>query len=114
LITIYHNPSCSKSCKAISILDEFGADFKVIDYLSDPPTEKELRGLLLLLNILAEDLIRKNEPVFLEKYVGSVKSEDEWISIMCQNPVLIQRPVLVDEKRAIIGRPAEKIIEFLK
>lgn len=114
MIKVYHNSSCSKSRGACDILSERGVEAEVIEYLKNPPTEAEISDLLVKLNMKATDLVRKNEVMFKQKYAGKDYSEEEWINILSRNPVLIERPIIVMGDKAIIGRPPEKVIEFLK
>lgn len=110
---IYHNPRCSKSRQALSILQEKPLDYEIIEYLKNVPTANELKALLLALNMNAEDILRKGESVYKENYKGKKLSEEEWIEAMVANPKLIERPIITDGKRAIIGRPPEKVLELI-
>lgn len=113
VIKIYHNNTCSKSLCALTVLEESGKKFDIINYLETPPTAEELDTILLQLHIPAMDLVRKNEPVYKELYEGKTFSNPEWVQIMVQHPILIERPIIVTDKGAVIGRPAEKILEVL-
>ena len=86
---------------------------EVVEYLKTPPTQKEIIELLKMLGMKAVDLVRKKEPLFLEKYEGKKLTEAQWIKAMAQNPILIERPIIVKGKKAIIGRPPEKVLEFI-
>ncbi|CAN5620262.1 hypothetical protein BH11BAC1_BH11BAC1_06170 [soil metagenome] len=83
-----------------------------IEYLVDVPSEKELKNILKLLGMKAADFIRKKEPLFKEKFEGKNFSEDEWIKIMLENPILIDRPVAIKDGKAVLCRPAEKALEL--
>ncbi len=113
-ITVYHNNRCSKSRCALSILEEKGIEPEIRYYLKDAPTVMELQELLKKLNIPAEELVRKNEKIYKEKYKGNAYSEEEWVQILSENPRLIERPVIIRGNRAIVGRPPELVEEFLK
>lgn len=113
MITIYHNSRCSKSREGIAFLENAKVDFQIINYLDNVPTKEELKELLLKLNLPAIDLIRKKEAIWIEQYKGKDLSEDELIEAMIQNPKLIERPIIVNGSKAVIGRPAEKIKEIL-
>lgn len=113
MMTIYHNKSCSKSCSALTVLEESGKPYQVIEYLSAVPSIEELKGLVEKLQCKAHDLIRTNEKVYVEQFKGKDLSDDEWIKAMHENPILIQRPIVVDEAKAIIVRTAEAL-ESLK
>jgi len=113
MIKIYHNNRCSKSRCALAVLEESGQDFEVVNYLEAVPTVAELTGIVEKLGIKAEDLVRKTETVYKEKYKGKILSEPEWILAMVENPMLIERPILVSGDRAVIGRPTEKVNDIL-
>lgn len=113
-ITIYHNTRCSKSREACSILQEENIPFETIEYLKTPPTEKEITSLLKMLGMKAEDIVRKNEPLYKEKFSGKKLSEEKWIKVLSENPILIERPIIVKGNKAVIGRPPEKVLELLK
>ncbi|HRG37008.1 MAG TPA: arsenate reductase (glutaredoxin) [Bacteroidia bacterium] len=112
-ITIYHNTRCTKSREACSILDEKGVPFETIEYLKTPLNQTEIKALLKKLNIKAEELVRKSEPLFKEKYASKKLTEAQWVKIFSENPILIERPILVKGNKAIIGRPVERVIEFI-
>ena len=83
-----------------------------IEYLVDVPSEKELKNILKLLGMKAADFIRKKEPLYKEKYEGKKLSEGEWIKIMLENPILIDRPVAIKDGKAVLCRPSEKVLEL--
>ena len=114
MITIYHKSSCNTSNRALNYLRASGKRFKVIDYLTDVPKVEEIEELLVKLGISAEELVRKKEPVFQEKFSGKKFSEKEWVKILNENPILIQRPILAKRTRAIIARPPELVISWIK
>lgn len=113
MITIFHNSRCSKSREGVSFLENAKVDFQIINYLDNVPTKKELQELLQKLNIPAIDLVRKKEAIWIEQYKGKELSEDELIEAMIQHPKLIERPIIVNGTKAVIGRPTEKIKEIL-
>jgi arsenate reductase len=110
---IYHNPRCSKSRNTLNIITEKGEDVTVIDYLKNPPTKSELKDLLKKLDIPAKDLVRKGEQAFKDNYKCKELTEDEWIDAMIKFPKLIERPIVVNGDKAVIGRPPEKVLEIL-
>ena len=110
---IYHNPRCSKSRNTLSIIQEMGNEVEIIEYLNSPPTAKELEVILEMLNIQPIELIRKNEIIWRENYRGKQMRDDEIINAMRENPKLIERPIVIKNGKAIIGRPPEKINEIL-
>ena len=109
---ILHNSRCSKSRSALEILEKRGVDFEIINYLTTPPTSKELKEILGKLKMPAKDIIRKGESVFKENYKGKTLTEDEWIEAMVKYPILIERPIIIDGEKAVIARPTEKIEEL--
>lgn len=113
-LKIYHNVRCSKSRDVCTILEKKKVKAEVIEYLKTPLTQKEIKALLKMLGMKASELVRKKEPLFLENYEGKKITEAEWLKILAKNPILIERPILVKGNKAIIGRPPEKVLEFLK
>lgn len=95
------------------MLEESGKDVEIIEYLKDTPSEEELRKVLALLGIPAEQLVRKNESIYKENFQGKSLSEAEWIKAMITFPKLIERPVVIDGNRAVIGRPPENVKQLL-
>jgi len=113
MIKIYHNNRCSKSRCAMTILEDSGKEFEVVNYLETVPTADELRAIVGKLGIAAHDLVRKSEAVYKEKYKGKNLSDEAWIVAMVENPILIERPILVSDDLAVIARPTEKIYDIL-
>lgn len=109
---IYHNPRCSKSRAGLKFIQDAGKEIEIIEYLKNPPTEKELKKIVKMLGMKPLDLIRKNEVVFKEQFKGKNYTDDEWIRIMAENPKLIERPIVIEGDKAVLGRPAEKIREL--
>ena len=87
--------------------------FVKTEYLVEVPTEAEIKEILTMLGMKAEDLVRKKEPLYKEKYEGKKISEKQWIKILHQNPILIERPIVVLNDKAIVGRPIERIVDFI-
>jgi arsenate reductase len=114
MIKIYHNPRCTKSRQGLEVLEKSGKQFEVIKYLENIPTKDELRKVLGYLNISAENLVRKNEAIWKENYRGKNLSEEEILDAMIQYPKLIERPIVLRDNKAVIGRPTEKIYDLLK
>ncbi|MGZ0017097.1 arsenate reductase (glutaredoxin) [Yeosuana sp. AK3] len=113
MITIYHNNRCSKSRMGLKLLEASGKEFKVIDYLENIPTFETLKEIIDLLGISPIELIRKNESVWKETYKNKALTDTELIQIMVENPKLIERPIVINGPRAVVGRPTEKIQEIL-
>lgn len=113
MLKIFHNPRCSKSRQALSILTDNNVDIKIIEYLKDSPTKDELKSILYKLNKKPLDIIRKGEAIYKDLFKGKEFTNEEWIDIMVQNPKLIERPIVFDENNAIIGRPPELVKQFI-
>lgn len=109
MIKIYHNPRCSKSRQGLAILEESEKDFEIIKYLDTPLSEKELTDIVSLLKIKPIDLVRKNEKIWKENFKGKELNDINIIKAMVENPKLIERPIVVNENKAVIGRPPENI-----
>jgi arsenate reductase len=86
---------------------------ETVEYLVEVPTQKEIREILKMLGIKAEQLVRRKEKLYKEKYEGKKISDAEWVRILSKNPILIERPIVVKGNKAVIGRPVEKIIDLL-
>lgn len=106
---IFHNNRCSKSRSTLQIIEEKGIDVDIINYLNTPPTKSELIDILNMLNLPAEKLIRKGEAIFKENFKGKQFSNDQWIDIMLEYPKLIERPIVIHNGKAVIGRPPENV-----
>jgi len=113
MITIYHNPRCSKSREGVCLLEEKGIEFETFRYLDEKITKRELKSLLKKLKIKPIELIRTKEELWKNNYAGKQLADDELIAIMINNPVLIERPIIVNGNKAVIGRPIEKIFEII-
>ncbi len=113
MLKVYHNTRCSKSREACSILQEENISFETVEYLKTPPTQSEIKDLLKKLGMKAEQIVRKSEPLYKEKFGDKKFSEAEWIKILSQNPILIERPIVVKGNKAVIARPPEKVLELL-
>ena len=110
---LFHNPRCSKSRDAATLLSEKGVDFEERLYLKEIPSREELEELVAMLDIRPYDLVRTSEKVFKEKFAKKHPTRFNWIREMIKYPQLIQRPILVHKKRAVIGRPPEKVLNLL-
>ena len=113
MLKIYYNPRCSKSRQGLSLLEESGKEFEVVKYLEDVPSEKELREITDLLGISPIELVRKNESIWKDNYKGKDLSDADIIKAMAENPKLIERPIVISGKKAVIGRPPENIKSVL-
>lgn len=113
-LKIYHNPRCRKSREALQYLEETKQSFDIINYLDNHLSIREIEQLLKELGYQPEDLIRKNEAIWKEQYKGKDLSIDELVTVLNENPKLIERPIISNGKSAVIARPLEKLINFLK
>ncbi len=113
MMTIYHNPRCTKSRQTLALIEEKGANFVVKEYLKNPPTKDDLKKVVSLLGIKPSELIRKGEAEFKENFKGKELSDDEWIDAMIAYPKLIERPIVIHENKAVIGRPPENVLDIL-
>lgn len=111
--TIYHNPKCSKSRATLALLQQNSVEPQIIDYLQQPPTKAELKAIVAKLGIKPEALLRKGEDIYKLKYAGRVLTDSQWIDAMVSDPILIERPIVVSGKRAVLGRPPENVLELV-
>lgn len=113
MIQIYHNNRCSKSRECLAILEKSGQDFEIIKYLENVPTLEELTEIVRKLQIKPIDLVRRNEKIWVENFKDKKLSDDEILMAMISNPILIERPIVVNGEKAVIARPMEKIADLL-
>ena len=111
-IKIYHNPRCSKSRKTLALLEKETTDFKIIEYLKNTLSFDEIKEIIEKLAIKPIDLVRKNEQIWKDNYKGKEMTDVEIIKVMEGNPKLIERPIVINEKNGIIGRPPEKVLSL--
>ena len=110
---IYHNPRCRKSREGIKYLESKKINFEVIDYIKNNLSSEQIRNILKKLQLKPIELVRKNEAIWKEKYKGKALTDEQLIEILSNEPKLIERPIIVSEKLAVIGRPAENIDKLL-
>lgn len=114
VVTIYHNPRCSKSRQTLQLLADHGIKVNVVEYLKAPPSRKELQHILTLLGMRPRELLRNGEPIYKTLKLDNEKMTDQQIiKAMVENPVLIERPIVVTDKQAAIGRPPERVLAIL-
>jgi arsenate reductase len=114
MTTIYHNPRCSKSRASLELLQSKGINPTIIKYLDTPPDRNELAQILEKLGLQAEQIVRKGERLYEELGLKSkMLSHQQWIDILVENPQLIERPIVVNGRKAAIGRPIERVIDIL-
>lgn len=113
-VTIYHNPRCSKSRETLALIEAKGVKPAVIEYLKTPPSAKELKGILAKLGMKPRALLRTKEPPYKDLGLDDPKlSGDALIKAMVENPVLIERPIVVNGDKAALGRPPEAVRKIL-
>ena len=113
MIKIYHNPRCKKSREGLAILEKSNKKFEIVRYLDDIPSVESLTEIIKLLEITPIQLIRKTESIWKERFKGKEMSDAEIIEAMISNPKLIERPIVINNNKAVIGRPPENIISIL-
>ena len=112
-VTIYHNPKCSKSRETLALLRNRGVEPLIVEYLKSPPPAAQLKAIVDKLGIRPEQLVRKGEEVYKSKYAGKTLTEAQWIDAMVEDPILIERPIVIAGRRAAIGRPPESVLPLL-
>lgn len=113
MIKIYHNPRCGKSREGLAILEKSQQRFEIIKYLETPPTRVELEKIIEQLGIKPIELIRIKENVWIEHFKGKNLSDSEVIDAILTYPILMERPIVIKGKKAVLGRPPEKIENIL-
>ena len=113
-LTIYHNPRCSKSRTTLALLEEQGQQPEVIQYLKTPPTAAELENILTMLGLEPRELMRKKEKEYKEAGLDDDSlSRKQLIDAMVKYPKLIERPIVIKDGKAVLGRPPEKVLDIL-
>lgn len=113
-VRIFFNPGCSKCRLTMDILNDKGLDATVVEYLKSPPSASELSEVLNLLGIEPRDLMRKHEKPYKENNLDNAElSREQLIQAMVKHPILIERPIVINGKKAIIGRPPERVLDIL-
>jgi arsenate reductase len=114
-LTLYYHDACSKCRKTLELLRESGRELEVVEYVRNPPSPEALDRLLTLLGAQPEDIVRKGEELYEELGLATdpPRSREEWIQVLILNPILIERPIVSDGRKAVIARPPEKARELL-
>lgn len=113
-VTIYHNPRCTKSRQTLALLQGRGIKPQIIEYLQTPPTVKELEALLVMLGLKPRDLMRKDEAVYKDQMLDNERlTHGQLVHAMVRTPALIERPIVVNNGKAAIGRPPENVLAIL-
>ncbi len=113
-IKVLHNSNCSKSNAVLEYLNENKIAFEVINIVEEPLSILEIKTVLKKLGNNISEIIRDNEKLYKEQFADKEYSEEEWLTILSENPSLMQRPILIKRSEAIIGRPIEKVIDFIE
>ena len=113
-IQIWHNPKCSKSRAAMELLENKNIDASVVKYLEQTPTKEQLIDVLKKLNMKASQLLRTGEDIYKELNLKDENDEEKIIEAMVKNPILIERPIIIKGKSAVIARPIENLEDLLK
>ncbi len=114
-VTIFHNPKCSKSRQTLDLLQNQGTTPTIIEYIKNPPNEEKLQEILSLLGMRPRDLMRKKEEVYTKLGLGNPDLSDaDLIGYMVKNPILIERPIVLANGKAALGRPPEQVLKILQ
>jgi len=113
MIKIYHNPKCRKSRETLDIIKASGKTPEIIEYLKTPPSVEELDDLLRKMDKMPEEIIRKGEDIYKLKFKNKDFSREEWLKVLVENPRLIERPIVVNGNRVVLGRPPENVKEII-
>ncbi len=113
-VTIYHNPRCSKSRQTLGLIEETGVSPQIIEYLHVKLTLKELQKILGLLNVDTREIMRTGDAIYLELGLDKPNlSQDQLLEAIIAHPALLQRPIVIANNRAVIGRPPENVLDIL-
>jgi arsenate reductase len=113
MIQIYHNPRCGKSRNCLAFIEETGQEFEVIKYLEEKPSFQELASIIKKLNCKPIHLVRLKEKIWIDSYKNKSLTDDDVIQAMVDNPILIERPIVIKGEKAIIGRVIDEVSEFV-
>lgn len=113
-VTIWHNQQCSKSRAAMAVLEENGLDPNVVHYLDEPLSADQIKQVLSMLGFSPRELMRTNEAAYKELGLAEVTDDEALVRAMVENPILIQRPIVISNGRAVLGRPPESVVSILK
>lgn len=113
-VRVFHNPKCSKCRLTMGILDDNGVDTTIVEYLKTPPNTAELSEILDLLGLEPRELMRRHEAPYKDNNLGDPDlTREQLIQAMIDNPILIERPIVINGDKATIGRPPEKVLDIL-
>ncbi|WP_304198261.1 arsenate reductase (glutaredoxin) [Flavobacterium alvei] len=113
MIQIYHNSRCGKSRECLAFLEDSDKEYEIVKYLENVPTFDELKSIIKKLDIKPIELVRQKEKIWIENFKSKKMSDDEIIQTMILNPILIERPIVINGDKAVIARPLEKAVAIL-
>lgn len=113
MIQIYHNSRCGKSRECLVFLENSGQNYEIINYLKEIPTLEELQEIIRKLDIKPIELVRQKEKIWIENFKNKTMTDDEIIQSMVSNPILIERPIVINGNKAVVARPLEKAAAIL-
>jgi len=113
MIKIYHNPRCRKSREGLALVEASGQPYEIVYYLDKVQSKQELKEIVNQLGIAPIDLVRTQEAIWKSEYKGKELTDDMILEAMSKNPKLIERPIVLDNRKGVVGRPPEKISKFL-
>ncbi len=113
MLTIYHNPRCRKSRETLKLIEDSGNMVQVVEYLKMPPSRDELEKIVGMLGMKPSEIVRRGESIFKEKFKGRNLTDEEWLDALEEYPKLMERPIVVKDGKAVIGRPPENVTELL-
>ena len=113
LVTIYHNPKCSKSRQTLSLLEERHLELRIVPYLDSPPSKSELADIVKMLGVAAADIVRTGEDEYKESGLTAESSENDVLDAILIAPKLMQRPIVICGDQARVGRPPESALEII-
>lgn len=114
MLQILHNPRCGKSRSCVAFTTQLNVPFEIVNYLENPLTAAELNALVKKLNIKPIELVRQKEKIWIDNYKGITMTDAEVLEALLKYPILMERPIVIDGNKAIIGREVEKLADFLK
>lgn len=113
MIQVYHNSRCGKSRECLVFLENSGQKYEIVKYLEDVPSFEELKKIIQKLEIKPIGLVRQKEKIWIENFKEKPLTDDEIIQAMISNPILIERPIVINGDKAVIARPLEKVAAIL-
>lgn len=114
MLTIYHNPRCSKSRSALALLQKRGVSLRIVEYLKTPPAAAELEAILAAIGEDVRSIIRKGEDAYKALNLGDESlSRASLVRAIVENPILLERPIVVKDGKGVVGRPPEKVLDLL-